>query len=268
MAKDPHIKDSNDNEGEKGNNARGKIPLGCSRTRAAAPRGFTLIEILGIIITAAVTIAMALITILFPILFKQLSDEVKTVGEGVSSTINEMSERLGDTHRTITSNNEAHTAQLAKNTDAVVDLTRYIDTRFHRNELRLIRIETVGELLVPYTVESPMRLSEFGISLLKESGMEVMILNHKSALIKLARDQDPNSIPEADEVAKSVIDEFKWSEVCDPDPVENYMDNHPIGRMFDIYEIGAVYFRDILMEELGMEYPTKDERTASPPQIK
>lgn len=153
---------------------------------------------------------------------------------------------------------------IVANTTLITDLTSYVDKSLHKKELRIIRIEDILKnkfpsigLERPFEEGSYLQLTDFGKNLLLKSGMTAEIEKHKKELIAQAKTMTMDTPFQVEKVAKFIIDDFDWENGAGK--IDDYIFENAEAKMFDFWEIAAIQFRDILMEELGMEYPTKPQ---------
>lgn len=147
---------------------------------------------------------------------------------------------------------------ISYNKDAISNLTDYIDDRSHRIELRLVKIEHDVGLPVPFTLDSPACLTKFGKEILRTSGMEAMLARYKTKLMEKVKAENLPASPSAYEVERiaiKVINNYPDFDKSDAKLIEDYMYNHPMGMMFDIWDIAGIHFRNMLLEDLGMPVP-------------
>jgi hypothetical protein len=115
---------------------------------------------------------------------------------------------------------------------------------------RVGRIE--GHLgLAPIVSRSPLHLTEIGEKILKESGIKQFVEERKEELLKQLKEENYTSAYDVQEWCFKIFDQFS-NQPEFQEPFKDYA--FQTGYSFDeIFEVGAIYFRDIALKELGLK---------------
>ncbi len=123
---------------------------------------------------------------------------------------------------------------------------------------RVARIE--GSIKqVPFGMASPLKLNEFGEEVLRKSEIDVIAARFKNELLAEIRKQNPKTAYDAQEATKKVFQEFNWGE-ANLNKFKNYAYQSGQWTLAEIFEVGAIWFRDIVLKELRIkiEEPKKE----------
>ncbi len=218
--------------------------------------GQTLVNVLVAVLAIIVPVAVGFAAIVLPITFNQLSKRLDNVGDLVKAVRADMGNNYNRLQDSISGNK-----------DAITDLTSYVDKQIHNKELRIIRIEDFVKLKRPLSTSSPVAITDFGKEMLHESGMNTLLAKYKPELTKIFHAKNLPTSPTAldvEEVARDVIDNYPSFKEEDTRSIDKYMFSHIEGRIFDIWEIAAIRFRNMILEDLGMPVPKcKDEKPST-----
>lgn len=133
-----------------------------------------------------------------------------------------------------------------------------IDERVGSLISRVSRIE--GSMkLSPFAAGSPVQLTTAGQEILQKSGMKVAIDQKQNELLAEIQKQNPKTAYDVQEVTKKTFQEFHWSEVA-LKGFKEYSFQSGKWTLADILEVGAVYFRDIALKELGFAIEDLDQK--------
>lgn len=148
----------------------------------------------------------------------------------------------------------------------ISDISKYADSQFSRIENRFIRIEDKisleRPLTKPMTSSSPIAITDFGHGMLNKSGMGDLLAKYQTKLIEKAKRKGLSKLStpaDIDEVTKELFDDYEGFKDEDTKVIDNYIYEHCEGKMFNIWEIGAIRFRDIVLEYFGKPVPTAED---------
>lgn len=147
---------------------------------------------------------------------------------------------------------------LGKTDDRLEGKLDKIDGRVGGLDSRISRIE--GSMkLSPFAATSPVQLTLVGQDILQKSGMKIAIDQKRNELIAEIKKQDPKTAYDVQEVTKKVFQDFGWEEGI----LKNFKDfAFQSGKwtLADIFEVGAIYFRDTALRELGFAIEDLDKK--------
>lgn len=130
-------------------------------------------------------------------------------------------------------------------------------------ESRVSRIE--GSMrLAPISAASPLRLTPVGEDILEKSGIGAATRQFKNELIADIKKKNPQTAYDVQEMTKKIFQDFKWGEE-NLKKFKDYSFQSGKWTLADIYEVGAIYFRDIALQELGMSVADLDKSNQKPP---
>lgn len=122
---------------------------------------------------------------------------------------------------------------------------------------RISRIE--GSMkLSPFGAGSPVRLTPVGEEIIKQSGIGNAADQLKNELMTEIKKKNPQTAYDVQEVTKKVFQEFNWGN----DNLKKFKDySFQSGKwtLVDIFEVGAIYFRDIALRELRFRAEDLDQ---------
>lgn len=122
---------------------------------------------------------------------------------------------------------------------------------------RISRIE--GSMkLSPFGAGSPVRLTTVGEEILKQSGIGSATDQLKSDLMAEIKKKNPQTAYDVQEVTKKVFQEFNWGDE-NLKKFKEYSFQSGKWTLADIFEVGAVYFRDIALRELNFKVEDLDQ---------
>lgn len=143
--------------------------------------------------------------------------------------------------------NTGKTAQKVEDIDR--DIDKDIKPTLRNISDRVSRIE--GALkLSPLAASSPLHLTDAGKEILKNSGMGIVANRLKDTLLIEIKKKNPKTAYDIQEVTKDVFSRFNWPEE-DLKKFKDYSFQSGKWSLADIFEVGAIYFRDITLKELG-----------------
>jgi len=123
---------------------------------------------------------------------------------------------------------------------------------------RVARIE--GHLkLGSLASHSPLRLTSVGIEILEKSGIKDAADQFKDKLLEEIKIEQPATAYDVQEITKTVFQEFDFGE----DNVRKFKDYaFQSGKwgLSDILDVGSIYFRDIVLKELGYKVEDLDKK--------
>lgn len=123
---------------------------------------------------------------------------------------------------------------------------------------RVSRIE--GSMkLSPFSAASPVRLTPVGEEILKDSGMKEISSKLKAELLSEIKKKNPKTAYDVQETTKKVFQEFNWGEE-NLNKFKNYAFQSGKWNLADIFEVGAIAFRDYALEELGLPFADLDKK--------
>jgi len=151
-------------------------------------------------------------------------------------------------------------ASFSLNTDKIEDLTSFFDDALKTKDLRISRLEDVVKLRRPLTLTSPIALTTFGRDMLQKSGMNRLLYKYKSKLMEKVKEFNLTASPTIEEVgviAKQIIDDYPDFDSEDIKMIDDYMFDRIEGRMFNLWELAGIRFRDMILEDLDIPEPTE-----------
>ena len=157
---------------------------------------------------------------------------------------------------------------VTKNTAATANLNGYVDKSLHKRDFRILRIENMLGLKGPLTESSPVALTDLGKAMLHDSGMNALLAKYRSKLTEIFYAENLPASPselDVEKVARKVVDNYPDFKKVDTKSIDDYMFDHIEGKIFDIWELAGIRFRDMMLEELGMTIPTEKQNKASNP---
>jgi len=202
-------------------------------------------------------IAVALIAVLLPLLFhhrfKTLEKTIADNTKVIESFRDTFAKDLAQIAAIVTDNSKRIDIIMEKykNLEVFVDDTRY------DLALRIARSEGVIGLESPIRPGSAVKITELGCKYLEESGIKKLLAKYDSELTALAETRDISSPRKVERAARYAINTFEgWGK--DADKINYYMLKDPDKRIFNIWDIAGIYFRDVLMKRYGMQFPDDD----------
>jgi hypothetical protein len=78
---------------------------------------------------------------------------------------------------------------------------------------------------------------------------------YEPELTAIAEERGVSDFYELSESARYAVNNFLWGE--EAIKVDQYMLTHPDTPLFDIWQLGGIYFRNILMKKYGIQFPGK-----------
>lgn len=97
-----------------------------------------------------------------------------------------------------------------------------------------------------YTAQSPLNLSEFGRTLIKDSGFSDIFEQVKDDLVTMLEDRNPTTQYEVQEKSRALMDEL--TDYAPFKPIETYAFEHGID-LSQILRAGAILLRDYYFEK-------------------
>ncbi|MBI3442294.1 MAG: hypothetical protein HY007_00795 [Candidatus Sungbacteria bacterium] len=123
---------------------------------------------------------------------------------------------------------------------------------------RVSRIE--GSMrLSPLGTHSPVTLTPVGQEILEKSEIGAAADRLKDELMAKIRMENPKTAYDVQEVSKKIFQEFAWSE-ADLNKFKDFAFQSGKWTLADIYEVGAIHFRDLALKELGMPVDDLDKK--------
>lgn len=120
---------------------------------------------------------------------------------------------------------------------------------------RVSKIE--GKLFGVATASSPIRLTPLGMEILQDSGILNIAKGRKEDLMKKIREKSPKTAYDVQEITKILFDNLQLIP-SEETILKNYAFQKGI-TLKDILYTGAIYFRDIALEELGFKIEDLDK---------
>ena len=112
----------------------------------------------------------------------------------------------------------------------------------------------------PFTSQSPLRLTEIGKEILKQSGIGEMANQFKDQLLQKIREENPETAYDVQEITREVFRDFDFGS----DNVRNlkeYAFQNGKWQLFDILDVGSIYFyRNIALKEFGLNIEDLDNK--------
>ncbi len=100
----------------------------------------------------------------------------------------------------------------------------------------------------PTSSSSPVKLTSIGEEILVNSGIKEATDKSKNELSKLVKEKNPKTAYDIQEYCRDVFENFNWSD-DDLNKFKKFSFQSGKWKLFDIYEVGAIYFRDILLRD-------------------
>ncbi len=144
---------------------------------------------------------------------------------------------LGETDKRIEGN-------LDKNFTFLLKETKSIDGRVGRIEGHL-KIGLFG-------AHSPITLSELGRKILNESGVKDAADKYRDMLLEKIQAQNPRGAYDVQEATRLIFQAFDFGDEF-LNRFKEYCFNEGQWELSDLEEVGAIYFRDIALKELGFD---------------
>lgn len=120
---------------------------------------------------------------------------------------------------------------------------------------RVSKIE--GKLFGLATSTSPLRLTPLGIEILQNSGILDIAKTKREELMKQIKEKSPKTAYDVQEITKSLFENLKLNPE-EETRLKNYAFQKGI-TLKDILYTGAIYFRDIALEEIGFKIEDLDK---------
>lgn len=147
---------------------------------------------------------------------------------------------------------------IEKNIKTIGKWTAKIAKWAGRLDKRVGRIE--GKLkLSPLTRHSPLRLSDIGKEILEKSGIKEITDQFKNQLLKTIQKENPKTAYDVQEATREVFQDFDFGE-DNVKKLKDYAFQSGNWGLSDILEVGAIYFRDIALEEFGFDVKDLNEK--------
>jgi hypothetical protein len=150
---------------------------------------------------------------------------------------------LGKTKEVIIRTDEA-VKRIDKDFDEVKKDVKSIDRRVARIEGKFELGATAGH--------SPLRLTKIGQKILQNSSIKEAADKFKDQLLEKIREENPETAYDVQEVTRQVFQDFDFGEDVVKKLKEYAFQNGEWG-LSDILDVGAIYFRDIALKELGFK---------------
>lgn len=139
--------------------------------------------------------------------------------------------------------------KIDKNFTYILKETKSIDRRVARIE---------GHLkLGPIMSSSPIHLTEAGKEILNESGIKEAADTHQIKLIEEVKKKKPETAYDLQEFVRQLFQDYDFGPEYTK-KFKNYSFQEGKWGMYDILDVGAIYFRDIALKELGFDYSDLD----------
>lgn len=121
---------------------------------------------------------------------------------------------------------------------------------------RVFRIETEFGL-GPLGSHSPVRLTEAGKKILAESGIKEAADANKGTLLNSIKNRHPETAYDVQKITRDIFQNIAWSSDV-VKKIKEYSFESGQWGLYDILDVGAVYFRDIALREFGYEVADVD----------
>lgn len=139
------------------------------------------------------------------------------------------------------------------------NLEIFVDDKGYQLALRIARAEGLIGLEPPFHLGSPVQITPLGHKYLQESGLNDLLAKYDSEITALAEERGVSSPEDIERAARYAVNTFEgWIE--EAEKIDDYMLSHYDRKMFNIWEIGGIRFRDILMDRYGMQFPKTQEK--------
>lgn len=112
----------------------------------------------------------------------------------------------------------------------------------------------------PFTSHSPLRLTEIGKEILKQSGIGEMASQFKDQLLQKIREENPETAYDVQEITRQVFRDFDFGS-DNVRKLKEYAFQNGKWQLFDILDVGAIYFyRNISLKEFGFNIEGLDKK--------